>query len=66
MKWAYPSRQDLEDKLLTLYRLKDDGAVQQAVQAKLRAAMDIHRFGPPEVGRILRSRLQESELLVRG
>jgi glycosyltransferase involved in cell wall biosynthesis len=58
MKWAYPSRKDLEDKLLTLYRMREDSSVQEAVRAKLRAAADIHRFGPQEIASILRSRLE--------
>jgi glycosyltransferase involved in cell wall biosynthesis len=65
MRWAYPSRKDLEEKLLTLYRVGDDSTVLDAVQAKLRAAADIQRFSPPAVGRLLRSRLEQSEGAVR-
>ncbi len=66
MRWAYPSRRDLEDKLLKLYRLKEDGAVQEAVGEKLRGAADLRRFGAAEIGAILRLRLAEIESRVAG
>ena len=59
MKWAYPSREDLEDKLLTLYGCREDSAVQEIVRAKLCAAADIHRFDPEKVASILRLRLEQ-------
>lgn len=61
MKWAYPSRKDLEEKLVGLYRLREDSTVQEAVRSRLQAAVDIHRFGPSEVGKILRLRLEDLE-----
>jgi glycosyltransferase involved in cell wall biosynthesis len=61
MKWAYPSRTDLEDKLLMLYGLREKPIVQEAVRAKLLAAADIHRFDASQVAEILRSRLEQIE-----
>jgi glycosyltransferase involved in cell wall biosynthesis len=61
MRWAYPSQQDLQEKLLLLYRLREDGAVHDAVHRKLQAAEDIHRFSSAQVGRILGSRLDETD-----
>jgi len=53
----------LEEKLLLLYGLREDRAVQEEVQRKLgAAAASIRRFGPGEVGRILRRRLEEVEV----
>jgi hypothetical protein len=59
MRWAYPSRKDLEDKLLMLYGLRDDVAVQEEVRSKVSAAASIRRFSSEEVGKILRGRLEE-------
>jgi len=53
MKWAYPSREDLLDKLLILYGSRDDGNI----RAKLRAAASIHRFAPSQVAPVLQARL---------
>jgi len=61
MRWAYPSQKDLEDKLLLLYGLRDNAAVQEEIQSKLKAAASLRRFGAVEVGRILRARLEEAE-----
>jgi glycosyltransferase involved in cell wall biosynthesis len=61
MRWAYPSEKDLEEKLLLLYRLRDDHAVQEEVKSKLNAAANIACFCPTEVGKILRKRLEEIE-----
>ena len=62
MRWAYPSQRDLEDRLLFLYGLRDNSAVQEAIQSKLKAAASIDRFNPVEVGKILRKRLEEVEV----
>jgi glycosyltransferase involved in cell wall biosynthesis len=59
MRWAYPCEKDLEDRLLFLYGLRNDSAVRVEVQSKLRAAANIVRFSPVEVGRVLRRRLEE-------
>lgn len=59
MRWAYPSQKDLEDTLLLLYGSRDDRSVQATIQSKLRAAENIKRFSPNEVGKILQRRLGE-------
>jgi hypothetical protein len=61
MRWAYPSPEDLEDKLLLLYGLGHDSAVKGQVESKLRSMANLRRFGPVEVGKILQERLQNIE-----
>ncbi len=61
MRWAYPCPNDLEGKLLLLYGLRDNSAVREEVECRLRAAVNIQRFNPVEVGKILRERLEESQ-----
>ena len=53
MKWAYPSKGDLANKLLWLYGHRTDDAVCQMVE---RAYGDVSRFDDASIGTVLRAR----------
>jgi glycosyltransferase involved in cell wall biosynthesis len=56
MKWAYPSQEDLEQKLLFLYHMRGSPALQQMTQ---HAARDIARFDRNVVSQIIKQRIAQ-------
>jgi glycosyltransferase involved in cell wall biosynthesis len=56
MKWAYPSQEDLEKKMLVLYTNRQEAETLTKVQ---RARADVQRFDRATVGAAVNSRLEE-------
>lgn len=56
MKWAYPSQNDLEQKLLFLYRTRSGPEVQQMTR---NASRDIRKFSRDAVSGILKQHISE-------
>ena len=56
MKWAYPSQEDLEQKLLFLYRTRNGPEIQQMTR---NASQDIRKFNRDAVSEILKRQISE-------
>ncbi len=70
MKWAYPSEEHLEQKLLFLYHMRDTPEIRQKVQ---NATRDIKKFDRGAVGATIEKRIREivnserfSQIVARG
>lgn len=70
MKWAYPSVENLEEKLLFLYHMRDTPEIREKVQ---NATCDIKKFDRGAVGATIEKRIREivnserfSQIVARG
>jgi len=70
MKWAYPSVENLEEKLLFLYHMRDTPEIREKVQ---NATRDIKKFDRGAVGATIEKRIREivnserfSQIVARG